>query len=84
MKKESKKREKKRKKEKKKQEKKKEKLYSITTFRHVHKNNSSDDNLLSFRIAFKLSNQVTIILAGPFGEQSDNQRKIPSRRNCAR
>ena len=40
-------REKKWKKEKKKEEKKKEKLYSITTF-HVHRNNSSNDNLLSF------------------------------------
>ena len=46
-KKEWKKREKKLKKERKKKEKKKEKLYSITTF-HVHKNNSSIDNLLSF------------------------------------
>ena len=35
-------------------------------------------------IAVKLSNQVTMILAGPFSEQSDNRRMIPSRRNCAR
>ena len=50
----------------------------------MHENHSSTLTIHFRFIAVKLSNQVTIILAGPFSEQSDNRRMIPSRRNCAR